>query len=92
MLNSDWLIVVIFFLPIQALHCEFAEFLLLITPYIRMLDSDWLIAGSSRDLPWTHSCCKERKENNNNNNNKKRSKNNKSPNVVETHRVTCRTR
>ena len=28
MLNSDWLIAVIFFLQIQALHCEFAEFLL----------------------------------------------------------------
>jgi hypothetical protein len=28
MLDSDWLIAVIFFLQIQALHCEFAEFLL----------------------------------------------------------------
>jgi hypothetical protein len=28
MLDSDWLIAVIFFLHIQALHCEFAEFLL----------------------------------------------------------------
>jgi hypothetical protein len=28
MLDSDWLMVVIFFLQIQALHCEFAEFLL----------------------------------------------------------------
>ena len=28
MLNSDWLIAVIFFLQIQALHCEFAKFLL----------------------------------------------------------------
>ena len=27
-LDSDWLIAVIFFLQIQALHCEFAEFLL----------------------------------------------------------------
>ena len=28
MLDSDWLIAVIFFLQIQALHCEFAECLL----------------------------------------------------------------
>jgi len=28
MLDSDWLIAVIIFLQIQALHCEFAEFLL----------------------------------------------------------------
>ena len=28
MLDSDWLIAVICFLQIQALHCEFAEFLL----------------------------------------------------------------
>jgi hypothetical protein len=28
MLDSDWLIAVIFCLKIQALHCEFAEFLL----------------------------------------------------------------
>ena len=28
MLDSDWLIAVIFFLQIQALDCEFAEFLL----------------------------------------------------------------
>ena len=28
MLDSDWLIAMIFFLKIQALHCEFAEFLL----------------------------------------------------------------
>ena len=28
MLDSDWLIAVIFFLQIQGLHCEFAEFLL----------------------------------------------------------------
>jgi hypothetical protein len=28
MLDSDWLIAVIFILQIQALHCEFAEFLL----------------------------------------------------------------
>jgi hypothetical protein len=28
MLDSDWLIGVIFFLQIQVLHCEFAEFLL----------------------------------------------------------------
>ena len=28
MLDSDWLIAVIFVLQIQALHCEFAEFLL----------------------------------------------------------------
>ena len=28
MLDSDWLIAMIFFLQIQALHCEFAEFLL----------------------------------------------------------------
>jgi hypothetical protein len=28
MLDSDWLIAVIFFLQIQALHCEFAEYLL----------------------------------------------------------------
>ena len=28
MLDSDWLIAVIFFLQIQALHSEFAEFLL----------------------------------------------------------------
>ena len=28
MLDSDWLIAVIFFLQIQSLHCEFAEFLL----------------------------------------------------------------
>ena len=28
MLDSDWLIAAIFFLQIQALHCEFAEFLL----------------------------------------------------------------
>ena len=28
MLDSDWLIAVIFFLQIQALHCEFAEFFL----------------------------------------------------------------
>jgi hypothetical protein len=27
MLDSDWLLTVIFFLQIQALHCEFAEFL-----------------------------------------------------------------
>jgi hypothetical protein len=28
MLHSEWLVAVIFFLQIQALHCEFAEFLL----------------------------------------------------------------
>jgi hypothetical protein len=28
MLDSDWLIAVIFFLQIQVLHCEFADFLL----------------------------------------------------------------
>ena len=28
MLDSDWLMAVIIFLQIQALHCEFAEFLL----------------------------------------------------------------
>jgi hypothetical protein len=28
LLDSDWLIAVIFFLQIQALHCEFAECLL----------------------------------------------------------------
>ena len=28
MLDSDWLIAVIFILQIQALHCEFAEFLI----------------------------------------------------------------
>ena len=28
MLDSDWLMAVIYFLQIQALHCEFAEFLL----------------------------------------------------------------
>ena len=28
MLDSDWLIAVIFFLQIQALHCEFSELLL----------------------------------------------------------------
>jgi hypothetical protein len=27
MLDSDWLMAVIIFLQIQALHCEFAEFL-----------------------------------------------------------------
>jgi hypothetical protein len=27
MLDSDWLLAVIFFLQIQAFHCEFAEFL-----------------------------------------------------------------
>jgi hypothetical protein len=27
MLDSDWLIAVIFFLQIKVLHCEFAEFL-----------------------------------------------------------------
>jgi hypothetical protein len=26
--NADWLIAVIFFLQIQGLHCDFAEFLL----------------------------------------------------------------
>ena len=28
MLDSDWLIAVIYFLQIEALHCEFAELLL----------------------------------------------------------------
>jgi hypothetical protein len=28
MLDSDWLIAVIFFLQIQAMHCEFSEFLI----------------------------------------------------------------
>ena len=45
MLDSDWLIAVIFFLQIQALHCEFAEFLLHVGVF-------------EQDLTFFHCICK----------------------------------
>jgi hypothetical protein len=45
MLESDWLIAVIFFLKIQAFHCEFAEFLLHVGVF-------------ASDLTFFHGICK----------------------------------
>jgi hypothetical protein len=45
MLDSDWLIAVIFFLQIQALDCEFAEFLLHVGVF-------------AQDLTFFHGICK----------------------------------
>jgi hypothetical protein len=45
MLDSDWLIAVILFLQIQALHCEFAEYLLHVGVF-------------ASDLTFFHGICK----------------------------------